>query len=100
MDSNLFFNKAASVELISLHTENLHSYIHSSISISPFLIIRKIWFREATTAVQLRALLLLLFVQASAKMLSDFDTRNKYNYVNDPFVMMWPQLLFVCQYGY
>lgn len=90
MDSNLLFNKAPSFKLIRLHVEDLCSYIHSSMPISPFLIIRKIGFREATKAVQLQALLLLLFLQASAKMLSDFDTRQKHNYVNDSSVMMWP----------
>lgn len=90
MDSSLLFNKVASFKLIRLHIEDLHSYIHSSMSISPFLSLKKIWFREATTAAQQQALLLLLFHQASAKMFSDFDTRHKHNYVNDPSVMTWP----------
>lgn len=90
MDSNLPFNKAASFKLIRLHVEDWRSCLHSSMSISPFLIIRKIWLWETTTAVQLQALLFLLFLQASAKMLSDFYTRQKHNYVHDPPVMMWP----------
>lgn len=90
MDSNLLFNKAASFKLIRLHMEDWHSYMHSPMSISPLLIIRKIWLREAITEVQLQALLLLLFLQASAKMLSDFDTRHKHNCVHDLSVMAWP----------
>lgn len=67
MESSLFFNKVASFKLIRLHTEGLYFYIHSSMTISPFLILRKSWFWEASIAVQLWVLLLLLFLQALAK---------------------------------
>lgn len=69
-------------------------------SISPVLILRKIWFRETIIAIQLWALFLLLFLKALAKILSDFDTRHKHNYVSDPSVMTWPIFLFASQYVY
>lgn len=89
MEYSLFLNEVASFPLIRLHTEGLYFYIHSFMTISPFLILRKIWFREATIAVQLWALFL-LFLQALAKILSDFDTRHKHNYVSDRSAMTWP----------
>ena len=58
-------------------------------TISPFPILRKIWLREATVAVQVWALLL-LFLQALAKNWSDFDTRHKHDYVSDSSVVTWP----------
>lgn len=87
MELSLFFDKVASFKSIGLHTEGLHFYTHSSMTISPFIISMKIWLREATIAVQLWALLL-LFLQALAKILSDFDTRHKH--VSDLSVMTWP----------
>lgn len=53
MELSLFFNKVASFKSIGLHTEGLHFYKHSSMTISPFIISMKIWLREATIAVQL-----------------------------------------------